>query len=256
MSSSTKWFVCPQKNPEPEIRFFLFPYAGGGPSVFNKWSNEFPSNIEIQIVHYPGRGSRSTETAINSLPVLIEKLSQAIQPLLDKSFVFFGHSLGGLIAFELAKRLRTNELSQPKIIFISSCGAPQIPDPNPSIHTFPENEFINSLNKMNGIPQEILKNQELMNLILPILRADFELVETYEYISDEPLDCPIIAIGGLDDERISRERLEGWAAHTRVRFNSLYFPGNHFFINSAKGAVIETVLAEIGMAANPPSQDD
>jgi len=241
VSSLNKWFVCPQIKPEAESRVFLFPYAGGGPAIFSKWTAEFPANIEVQIVHYPGRGSRYNETPIKSLGTLVEELTQAIQPLLDKPFTFFGHSLGGTVAFELARHLRQNKLSQPNAIFISACAAPQMPKILPPIHALPDDEFLNSLKELGGIPNEILQNEEMLDLQLPVLRADFELIENYQYIASEPLECPILVFGGLDDPRVSREQLEGWTIHTSAKFESRYFTGDHFFINAVK----ETIIGEI-----------
>ena len=241
MSSTNKWFVCPQIKTEAESRVFLFPYAGSGPAVFSKWTAEFPSNIEAQIVHYPGRGSRYNEKPFTSLNSMVDEISSAIQPLLDKPFTFFGHSLGGTVAFELARHLRQNGQSQLNAIFISACAAPQIPKILLPIHTLPDDEFLNSLKELGGIPNEILQNEELLDLLLPVLRADFELTETYQHKSAKPLECPIFAFGGLDDPRVSREQLEGWTIHTSAKFESRYFTGDHFFINAVK----ETIIGEI-----------
>ncbi|MDX1378154.1 MAG: thioesterase domain-containing protein [Anaerolineales bacterium] len=241
MTQSNKWFVTPQTKPDAEMRIFIFPYAGGGPSACSKWNALFPAKIDVQIAHYPGRGSRHNETPIKSIPILIVELSNAIKPLLDKPFVFFGHSLGGTVAFEVTRILRQNGLPQPDSLFISACGAPQILDLQPAIHSLPDDKFVAVLNELNGIPQEILQNQEMLNLFLPTLRADFELMETYKYTHNEPLNCPIVALGGLDDERVSRERLEGWATQTNARFESKYFEGGHFFINTAREAIIKVI---------------
>jgi medium-chain acyl-[acyl-carrier-protein] hydrolase len=240
--SSNNWFVCPQANPGAETRLFLFPYAGGGPAAFGKWPALLPNAIETRIAHYPGRGSRHNEAPIKQISALVERLSQAIQPLLDKPFAFFGHSLGGLVAFELGRQLRLQNFSRPQILFVSACGAPGIPDPHPPIHALPDQEFVRALQGLNGIPAEVMKVPQLMELLLPTLRADFAAVENYKHRPNElSLDCPIIAFGGQDDPRVSSERLEGWAAHTHAGFKSQYFPGDHFFINTAR----ETVIASI-----------
>lgn len=205
--------------------------------------------METWIAHYPGRGSRYNETPITELSVLVEKINRAIQPLVDKPFIFFGHSLGGMVAFELARQLSQQNLPQPQNLFVSACGAPHIPDPYPSIHTLPDSEFIKSLRQLNGIPAEVANHSELMELLLPTLRADFEAIESYKYISNERrLTCPIIAFGGFDDPRISRERLEGWAYHTTASFKSQYFSGGHFFINAARQSVIASMIAEITLS--------
>jgi medium-chain acyl-[acyl-carrier-protein] hydrolase len=240
--SKNRWLVCPQPNPRADIRLFLFPYAGGAPAVFNKWPAEFPDNIETNIIHYPGRGSRFNEAPVKELTALAEEINYAIQPVLDKPFIFFGHSMGGVIAFELAHQLDI----QPQILFVSACGAPQLPNPNPTIHSLPDSEFLKSLQDFNGLPAEAISNSELMQLLLPTLRADFEAIEKYKYISDDHrLTCPIIAFGGTDDTHVGRDRLEGWRHHTNGGFKSQYFSGDHFFINAMRQSVIACMIAEI-----------
>ncbi len=240
-----RWFVCPRPIPKADLRLFLFPYAGGAPTAFNKWPAEFPDNIETSIVHYPGRGSRFNETPIKELAVLIEEINYAILSLLDKPFIFFGHSMGGMVAFELARKLRQQELSQPQLLFVSGCGAPQLPNPNLPIHSLSDSEFIKSLQELNGIPAEAVNNPELMQLLLPALRADFEAIETYKYISSESrLACPIIAFGGTSDPHVHRERLEGWVEQTSASVKTKYFPGGHFFINTARQSVTDSIIAE------------
>jgi surfactin synthase thioesterase subunit len=217
----------------------MFPYAGGSPAAFNKWT---ANKVETYIAHYPGRGSRFNEPSIKRIGTLIENLLPVIQPLLDKPFALFGHSMGGLIAFELARGLRKRNLPQPKVLFLSACAAPHIPDPNPPIHALPDAEFLEALKEFNGIPSEILNQPEALKIFLPILRADFEAVETYRFDSSEPpLDISIVAFGGLDDPRVSREQLEGWAKQTASRFEARDFPGGHFFIHTATEPVMRLV---------------
>jgi medium-chain acyl-[acyl-carrier-protein] hydrolase len=252
-SNSNKWLVCPRVNPEAEARLFIFPYAGGGPATFGKWSSEFPDHIEVRIVHYPGRGSRYNEAPIKELAILVESIRQAIQSLLDKPFAFFGHSLGGLVAYELTRSLTQDDLPQPNLLFISACGVPHMPDPNPPIHALPDPEFVEALRDLNGIPEEIATHPELMDILLPVLRADFEAAESYQYnSSDHPLACPIVVFGGDNDPRVSRERMEGWKSQTRSRFKSIYFPGDHFFFNAVKEEILQSTTREImsSLAAN------
>jgi medium-chain acyl-[acyl-carrier-protein] hydrolase len=245
-SRSNKWFVCPRGKPDAEIRLFIFPYAGGGPTAFGKWAGGFPDNIELQLVHYPGRGSRYNEKPIKELAVLVEGVQQAILPFLDKPFAFFGHSLGGLAAFELTRSLTQDNLPQPNTLFISACGAPHIPDPNPPIHALPDPEFVNALQKLNGTPEGIATQPELIEILLPILRADFEAAENYRYNPGEHnLACPIVAYGGDNDPRVSRERIEVWASQTSSEFKSIYFPGGHFYFNSVKSEVIQSITREM-----------
>ena len=236
--SSNNWFIRPLPNEKAKTRFFLFPYAGGGPAVFGKWLTEFGNHIEAFIAHYPGRGSRHNEPPIHEIDTLVERLAQAIQPYLDKPFVFFGHSFGGLVAFELARQI------QPQILFISGCGAPHHSNPHPPIHHLPDPEFARALKELNGIPPEVADNSELMELLIPMLRADFEAFEGYQPNAHQ-LTCPIIAFGGLGDLRIGREQLEGWKIHTTADFRSQYFSGDHFFIQAGKTDIITAINFEL-----------
>ena len=241
-----KWFVCPQASPAAETRLFLFPYAGGGPAAFHKWLSGLPDSIEARIAHYPGRGSRHAEAPVKQIGTLAEHLLLAMQPLLDKPFALFGHSLGALVAFELAHRLRRNGLLQPQILFVSACGAPHLSDPHPPIHSLPAGDFIGALQQLNGIPSELLHQPEAMQLLLPIVRADFEAIENHVHSPKElPLDFPIVAFGGLDDPRVRPEHMEGWSLHTSAEFHSQYYPGDHFFIHTAGEVVIAALAATL-----------
>ena len=228
------------------MRLFLFPYAGGGPAAFWKWAAKFPNHIEMWIAHYPGRGSRYNEAPVKKLSLLVEGVYQAIHPLLDKPFASFGHSLGGLVAFELTRSLRQKDLPQPIVLFISACGAPQLPDPDPPIHGLPDSEFVKALQELNGTRKEIITNPKLMKLLLPALRADFEAAESYQCNSSkQPLECPIVAFGGSDDPHVSREGLAGWVTQTNSRFKSIFFPGDHFYLNAAEDEVVQLIAREM-----------
>jgi medium-chain acyl-[acyl-carrier-protein] hydrolase len=241
--SPSPWFVSPQFQRGTEVRLFLFPHAGGGPSIFGKWLGKLPTHMQGYIAHYPGRGSRYSEPAIPDLPTLAEKYCEAMQPLLNQPFAFFGHSMGGLLAYELTQRLRPQKT--PQALFISACGAPHLPDPHPPIHALPDSEFISSLQQWSSIPAELLNQQSIMQLFLPALRADSQAVETYHYRHSDPLDCPILVLGGLEDPRVSRKRLEGWSRHTTSRFDARYFPGDHFYLNDARDSIVEIIMTEL-----------
>ncbi len=153
--------------------------------------------------------------------------------------------MGGLVAFELTRSLRRLNLPRPTQLIISACAAPHLPILDPLIHTLPDDKFLKSLKDFSGTTSEILDQPELMQLLLPALRADFELIETYQFASASPLDCPITAFGGLDDPRVSREQIEGWAVHTNSNFESKFFDGDHFFINSQNDAVIRSIATKL-----------
>jgi medium-chain acyl-[acyl-carrier-protein] hydrolase len=228
------------------MRLILFPYAGSGPATFWKWAAKFPDHIESWIAHYPGRGSRYNEAPAKKMSGLVEGIFQALPPLLDKPFAFFGHSLGGLVAFELTRSLRQNNLPRPQVLFISACSAPHLPDPHPRIHKLPNPEFVKALQELNGIPEWVANQPELLGILIPTLRADFEVAETYQYNpSEQSLTCPIVAFGGITDPRVSRGQMEGWASHTFSEFKSIYFPGDHFFLNAANDEIIQSIIQEM-----------
>lgn len=232
------WFVPPRYDGNADFRLFIFPYAGGSPAAFNKWTIE---NVECWTAHYPGRGSRYSEPVIKNIPSLVEPLAHAIPPLLDKPFAFFGHSMGAVIAFELIRSMRQNDLPLPRLLIVSACGAPHIPDPHAPIHALPDDEFLAELQKLNGVPSGLLEQPEAMQLLLPIVRADFEAIETYRAASQAPLEIPMIALGGSHDPRVSRERLEGWSTQTSAGFRAQTFDGDHFFIHTEKETILDLI---------------
>jgi len=178
--------------------------------------------------------------------ILAEALSQAIVPLLDRPFVFFGHSMGGIVAFELTRHLRQNKISQPATLFVSGCAAPHLLNHQTTIQDLPDDEFIEALQELNGMPAELLQQPEAIELFLPSLRADFEMMENYRYVSGGPhLHSRIFAFGGWDDPRVNADQLESWAVHTTSGFRSHYFPGDHFFLNSARESILAFITAEI-----------
>jgi medium-chain acyl-[acyl-carrier-protein] hydrolase len=234
---------------------FCFPYAGGGASIYRGWGASLPADLEVCPVQIPGRESRLREPAYAEPGPMIQAIADALDPYLTGlPFVFFGHSMGAMISFELARELRRRGRTQPLHLFVSGRRAPQMPAREEPIHALPEPEFIEKLRELNGTPEEVLQHAELMKLITPILRADFSVNETYEYTEEAPLDAGISAFGGLGDEDVTREDVEAWKENTRGRFRMRMLPGDHFFINSGKELVLESVardLAEIAAAPAP-----
>jgi len=237
--TANSWVTYPKPNPEAKLRLFCFHYAGGGAAIFRSWSDSLPSTVEVCPIELPGRSSRLRETPFTKMEPLIKALGQAIFPHLTKPFAFFGHSMGGLVSFELARLLRQEYNQSPLHLFVSGYRAPQIPDRAPQIHALPESELIKELRRYNGTPEAVLENAELMELLLPTLRADFSVVETYSYRDAPPLDCPITAFGGLEDLKPNTLELEAWREQTNSAFSVEMFPGDHFFLHSAQSLVLE-----------------
>jgi medium-chain acyl-[acyl-carrier-protein] hydrolase len=236
--------ICPKPNPNAKLRLFCFHHAGGGTLSFRNWAQELCPIVEVYLIQLPGRERRLSEPAFTRIEPLIAELKPAIIPHLNQPFAFFGYSMGSLIAFELTRRLRRDYQLYPQHLFVCANRAPQLPKTKPPIHDLPDAEFIEELRSLNGTPEEILANDELMALLIPTLRADFAVIETYNYYNEPPLNCPITAFGGLEDTEASREELAAWSSQTNNNFNLYMLPGNHFFINSARSQLLQLVYSE------------
>jgi medium-chain acyl-[acyl-carrier-protein] hydrolase len=171
----------------------------------------------------------------------MDALSQVLVPWLDIPFAFFGHSMGALIAFELARRLRRGNNTGPQQLLVASRSAPQKPRRQAAIYDLPEREFIEALHSRYNIPLTALGHGELMQLMMPMLRADFAICDTYEYLPEEPLNIQINAYGGLADREVTREELEAWENQTSGTFMLKMFPGDHFFLDSSPSLVTKAI---------------
>lgn len=251
--SSGNWFICPQPGPQAHMRLFCFPYAGGNAALYLPWARLMPTTIEVVAVQLPGRAERLREPPHTALGPLVESLAAAIEPCLDRPFGFFGHSMGALIAFELARTLQLHYNRRPACLIVSGHRAPQLPAHRPPIHDSPEAELIEQLRHLNGTPREVFEHNELLQLVLPLLRADFAVCESYRYHPAPALACPILALGGLEDRDISREALEAWAIQTTAGCRVRMLPGDHFFLTSARQLVLQVVARELSHQLCPES---
>ncbi len=236
---ATPWLpVQPAEN--DVIRLFCLPYAGAGASVYRGWSSLFADNTGVYPVQLPGRENRIAEPSFSTMEGLVEALSRAILPSLNRPFVFFGHSIGARIAFELARNIQKNWGLHPRHLIVSGSRAPHISEPKP-LHHLPDNEFIQELRRFSGTPEEVLQNRELMDMFIPVLRADFCVDETYACVMEPPLACPITAFGGTKDGEASRQEIAAWAAQTLADFDMEMVEGGHFFLHSHRDVLVRSV---------------
>jgi medium-chain acyl-[acyl-carrier-protein] hydrolase len=239
--TANPWIRCPKPNPDAQFRLFCFPYVGGGARIFQTWADRLPIAVEVCPIELPGHGTRLIEPPYSTLNALLDATLQALHPLLDRPFALFGHSMGALVSFELARSLRRNYHLEPNYLIVAGHRAPQIPDPELQIHTLSEPEFREKLRRLNGTHPTILNSAEMMELLMPTLRADFAICETYTYTPEPPLNCPILAMGGTQDAATKRGRLQAWREQTTSNFSKLVFPGEHFFIHSAEAQVLRSL---------------
>jgi medium-chain acyl-[acyl-carrier-protein] hydrolase len=202
--------------------------------------------VEIVSVQLPGRENRFNERAIESMDQLVGQLLDGLASYLTRPFAFFGHSMGALLAFELIRHMRPGGL-QPVHLFASGCRAPHLPSRTPDWHTLPDPEFIAKIESLGGIPPELLAERQFLDTMLPTLRSDCALTETYVCRPQPPLSCPVSAFGGLTDEEVFPEDVHAWSQHTIGSFRAYLLPGDHFFVNSALPDLLGRVVAELGL---------
>jgi medium-chain acyl-[acyl-carrier-protein] hydrolase len=226
-------------------RFFCFPYAGGGASIYHTWQTSLSPEIDICPVQLPGRENRIMEPPFDDLPLLVQAIAGVLLPYLETPFAFFGHSMGTLISFELARQLRRQNAPTPVHLFVSGHRAPQLPDPDPPTYHLPEAEFVDSLRRFNGTPETVLQNAELMQVMLPALRADMTISETYKYTPEEPLDCSISAFCAMQDSEASYDSMLAWREQARGSFRIRLLPGDHFFLRAYQPLLLQALSQDI-----------
>ncbi|MEL6438045.1 MAG: thioesterase II family protein [Cyanobacteria bacterium J06621_8] len=239
--TNNPWIINLKSSASASLRLFCFPYAGGSSQIFRPWLNRVPETIAICPIELPGRGFQLKSAPYKQMEPLVQAIAEVILPYLDQPFAFFGHSMGAVISFELARLIRRQHNLKPSHLFVSAHRAPQVPDPEPPIHNLPQAEFIEELRKLNGTPEKVLNNAELMELLIPILRADFSVLENYQYRPEATLDCPISVFGGRQDQKVQPEELSRWREQTCRSFELKMLEGDHFFINSAPSLLPELV---------------
>ncbi|WP_044241779.1 thioesterase II family protein [Chondromyces apiculatus] len=248
--ASSKWLWRSRPGAAPRVRLICVPYAGGGAASFRTWPAKLPADVELLAIQLPGRGMRMGEPLLRR----VEQVVDAVGPLLTDSpvpFVLFGHSMGAILSFNLCRWLRNQGHPLPARLIVSGHRAPNLPDPEPPKHHLSDAALLDRIRRYGGTPEEILREPELMELMLPILRADFELLGTHAYTSAAPLPVPLLALGGADDPNAPPDTIEAWREHAAGEFSSRIFPGGHFFLHTEEAAVLPVIAEEIAKVRSP-----
>jgi surfactin synthase thioesterase subunit len=226
-------------------RLFCFPYAGAGASIFRLWSELLPADVELCAPVLPGREVRVNEPAIADMPALITSLLERIGPRLTLPYALFGHSLGAFVAFDLAQEIAARGLAQPVRLFVSAQRGPSLPYPGTPIFHLPDGEFLKGVTeRYQRFPPALLREEAFMRVLLPMLRADFTLVEDYKYRATAKLSCPITVFGGTED-KLTKEQLEAWSKETIAPTTVHFLPGGHFFMDSARKELVAFILNDL-----------
>lgn len=242
--------IRPKRRIDPRSRLFCFHYAGVGPSAFRGWADDLAADAEVCLVQLPGREGRLREAPFSSIADLLPMLIENMLPLLDRPFAFYGHSLGAMIAFESAVALRRNLQIQPTHFFAGASPAPHLPWKHPAIRSLPEDDFFGEIERRYGaLPREVLSDAQMRALVLPILRADITMIETYKYSPEPPLDCDITVFGGVLDQMVKPSELDAWREHTSGRFRMEMLEGNHLFLKSCRTQLLQRVAAELNLCS-------
>ncbi|MDT5036788.1 MAG: hypothetical protein QOE03_1973 [Micromonosporaceae bacterium] len=241
-----RWILRPVPRPDAALRLICAPFAGGGVTVFHGWAERLPGYVEPWLLRLPGREVRLRERPHTDLLALVREAAAVCAYRLDRPFALFGHSLGALVAFELARQLRRGHGREPLHLAVSGRRAPCLPERCETVHHLPDDEFLNMLDRrFNAIPPVIRDSPEMRALYLPILRADMTMLETYRYREEAPLDCSISAFGGTRDPEAGFDDLMGWSSLARGGFTATIFPGDHFFLQPQRDAVLRALAREL-----------
>jgi surfactin synthase thioesterase subunit len=225
-----------------QARLFCFPFAGGSAAVFAAWGEKLNPGIEVWAAQPRGRGMRFSEPPHGSVAEMVQDYLQVLRAHLDLPFAFYGHSLGGLLALELAQQLRAEGLPPPIHLFIGASAPPVAGLIHPRISHLSDEGFVTAVQeRYSGIPESVLKESELMEIFLPALKADFSAYETFDRSCVTQVRCPITALAGSDDAVIAPDMMREWRRHTEVSFDLRLIPGDHFFLSTSGELVLSTI---------------
>lgn len=248
--SNNPWLWVPLPRPQAELTLFCFAYAGGNATVFRSWLDKLDPRIELQAIQLPGRAARFKEPLLDSMPAILDALEKYMSAELEQGeYAFFGHSMGASIAFELTRRLQAKGCKLPKRLIISGRRAPSLPltEQKQLTHELPKDQFIARLKTLNGTPEALLAHEDLMNLMEPILRSDFKVIETWRYQAGECLNVPLSIYMGKEDEQLKDTSIEQcidmWKKESTQNCETHIFSGDHFYLQSYETELLEKINA-------------
>lgn len=243
--SLEQWLPMYRRRHGADLRLYCFPYAGGSAASFGDWLDRLPIDVEVRPVQLPGRWSRLSEPPATRLDQVVDAVGPLIASLADRPYAMFGHSMGALMAFETARFMRRCGAPPPLGLYVSGRRAPHLPVDGLPPDDLSDAEFLDTIRRFNGTPDEVLANKELMALFLPTLRADLATCRNYRHRLEPPLAVPIFVFGGTEDEESAPGHLEAWQQHTTAGCRVMRFPGGHFFLHTHCAALVHAIWASL-----------
>lgn len=242
-SKLSNWFIVPRPNPKALFRLFCFPYAGGSASTYILWQKCLPDYVELVAIQPPGRANRLFEKPYRRMEDMVNALYLEVISYLDKPYIFLGHSLGSYVSFELMRSLQKYRHRLPELYIASGSRAPHRLRtlPRKTVCELSEDEFVEKLKNFQGTPDVVLQNKDLLTLRLPMLKADFEVAETYNADINEKFDVSLLMFVGEGDTAISYDDSHAWQLHFKQQGEVCCFPGSHFFIEQNRSLVIRKI---------------
>jgi medium-chain acyl-[acyl-carrier-protein] hydrolase len=239
------WFVRPNPSRNAKLRLFCFSHAGGAASAYHAWQAAL-DDVEVWAVQLPGREARVQEPLISDLQFLAQKITDATTDHLNKPFIFLGHSMGAVVAYETARELNRRGLPLPLHLYVSGRPAPHLPPVDPPLHDLPDAELLFELKRrFDGLPKVILAEPDLLALFLPILRSDLKMMETHQFLDQPRLSVSLSAYCGQDDRIMNPANLAAWADLTSGVFHHRQLPGGHFYLHDNRREFLSFFSGEL-----------
>ncbi|WP_411144260.1 thioesterase II family protein [Streptomyces sp. x-80] len=250
---ATLWCRSPLPAPDAPVRLVCFPHAGGAASYYHPVALALTPDAEVLAIQYPGRQDRHTEPCVDDVGTLADHVHDALRDRMDRPVVFFGHSMGALVAFEVARRMERDG-GGPVHLFASGRRAPSRYR-HETVHQRDDDGLVAELRSMSGTDSRVLEDEEVLRLVLPALRSDYRAVETYRHEPGASVRCPVTVLVGDDDPKTTLDEGRAWREHTTGAFDMQVFPGGHFYLTDRSADVIEVLRARLKSAANQPDRE-
>ncbi|GAA2425470.1 alpha/beta fold hydrolase [Streptomyces macrosporus] len=231
----------------PRLRLICFPHAGGSAGVFRRWTETLPPDVELVAVQYPGRQERFDEPCVDDMTSLADRITDVVTSVLDRPVALFGHSMGAAVAYEVTRRLEARHLARPAHLFVSGSVSPLEPRRRRDLHLRDDEGMLEGLTELGGMDDAVLADPDLLRLVLPCVRADLRLVETYRPVRLPPVATPVTAYAGAADAHVPREGAAAWSDLTSAEFNLRIFPGGHFYLMGQEPEVVGDVRARLAL---------